>query len=271
MKLTKNDIIAGGGTLLAMVLLCVFLLCFGMSANTPLTEEGLSVNFGMVELSQGLFEPYSPQPQPTPQPNPVPAVTTPPAQSETPAEQELITQDDEPSVDLEAQAEAKRKAEEELRRHQEEERKRQEQERQAEAIKSQVANAFGSQRGSESQNQGFSDQGSGNQGQAQGNPESFNTSGAGSGYGDFSLDGRSHIGSLPRPSFNIEAEGVVMVRILVDNEGKVINASIDLEGTDTDNIALRNAALAAAKQARFNAINSKTNQSGSITYRFRLK
>lgn len=253
MKLTKNDIIAGGCTLLAMALLCVFLLCFGMSANTPLSEEGLSVNFGTVELSQGLFEPYSPQPQPTPQPEPVPAVTTPPSQSEIPAEQEMITQDEEPSVDLEA------------------ERKRQEQERQAEAIKSQVANAFGSQRGSESQNQGFSDQGSGNQGQAQGNPESFNASGAGSGYGDFSLDGRSHIGSLPRPSFNIEAEGVVMVRILVDSEGKVINASIDLEGTDTDNIALRNAALTAAKQARFNAINSKTNQSGSITYRFRLK
>ncbi|MBR0334589.1 MAG: energy transducer TonB [Bacteroidales bacterium] len=282
MKLHKNNIIAGIGTAIIMAVLLLFLIFCGMAANTPLSEEGLTVNFGMVDLSQGLFEPYSETNSSTPQEDFTPTQpATPPATAEVPSEQELITQEEE-SVDL--AAEAKKKAEEEARlreeerrrleeeqRRLEEERKRQEQERQAAEIKNQVANVFGSQKGSESSNQGQGEVLAGNQGQVQGNTESANQVGSGSGYGDFSLDGRSHMGALPRPSFNIEAEGVVMVRIVVNNEGHVISASIDLQGTDTDNMDLRNAALSAAKQAKFNAIQTKGNQAGSITYRFRLR
>lgn len=282
MKLHKNNIIAGIGTAIIMAVLLLFLIFCGMAANTPLSEEGLTVNFGMVDLSQGLFEPYSETNSSTPQEDITPSQpATPPATAEVPSEQELITQEEE-SVDL--AAEAKKKAEEEERLRQEEqrrkeeeqrrleeERKRQEQERQAADIKNQVANVFGSQKGSESSNQGQGEVLAGNQGQVQGNTESANQVGSGSGYGDFSLDGRSHMGALPRPSFNIEAEGVVMVRIVVNNEGHVISASIDLQGTDTDNMDLRNAALNAAKQAKFNAIQTKGNQAGSITYRFRLR
>lgn len=284
MKLHKNNVIASIGTAIIMVMLLLFLIFCGMTANTPMTEEGLTVNFGSVDLSQGLFEPYSESNSLTPQ-DPVPptqASTPPPATTEVPSEQDLITQEEE-SVDL--QAEARKKAEEEARlqeeerrrqeeeqRRLEEERRRQEQERQAADIKNQVANVFGSQRGSESDNQGSDNEAlAGNQGQLQGSTESANTLGSGSGYGDFSLDGRSHMGALPRPSFNIEAEGVVVVRILVNGEGRVVSASIDLQGTDTDNMELRNAAIAAAKQAKFNAIQTKTNQAGSITYRFRLR
>lgn len=282
MKLHKNNIIAGIGTAIIMAVLLLFLIFCGMAANTPLSEEGLTVNFGMVDLSQGLFEPYSETNSSTPQEDFTPTQpATPPATTEVPSEQELITQEEE-SVDL--AAEAKKKAEEEARlreeerrrleeeqRRLEEERKRQEQERQAAEIKNQVANVFGSQKGSESSNQGQGEVLAGNQGQVQGNTESANQVGSGSGYGDFSLDGRSHMGALPRPSFNIEAEGVVMVRIVVNSEGHVISAELDLLGTDTDNQKLRNAAVEAAKKAKFNAIQTKGNQAGSITYRFRLR
>jgi magnesium transporter len=87
----------------------------------------------------------------------------------------------------------------------------------------------------------------------------------------FSLDGRSVVGSLPRPSYSIETEGVVVVRITVNSAGTVISAGIDLLGTDTDNIELRNAALAAAKKAKFNSIDGTRNQTGTITYRFQLR
>ena len=79
------------------------------------------------------------------------------------------------------------------------------------------------------------------------------------------------MGALPRPGYSIEAEGVVVVRITVNTQGKVIAASVDLSGTDTDNMELRNAAINAAKQATFNAIEGNQNQSGTITYRFRLR
>lgn len=285
MKLQKNDIIAGASTLLIMGLLLLFLIFFGMRAHVPLSEEGLTVNFGYVDLSEGLFEPYSeqtpqsPDQQLAPEPEPEPA--TPEDLAPVPSEEDLITQEEE-SVDL--QAEAKKKAEEEARlreeerrrqeeeqRRLEEERKRQEQERQAADIKNQVANVFGSQRGSESSNQGTGETPAGNQGRQEGTSNSANTAGAGSGYGDFSLDGRSHMGALPRPGYSIEAEGVVVVRITVNTQGKVIAASVDLSGTDTDNMELRNAAINAAKQATFNAIEGNQNQSGTITYRFRLR
>ncbi len=280
MKLHKNDILAGIGTGITMLVLLLFLIFFGMRANTPLTEEGLTVNFGNVDLSAGLFEPYSEQPAQTPGNQEIPEPSFPQNIAQTPTENELITQEEE-SVDLAAKA--KQKAEEEARlqeearrkeeeqRRLEEERKRQEQERQASEIKNQVANVFGSQRGSESTDQGSGNVGDGNQGQPTGVAESANTQGAGSGYGDFSLDGRSHMGALPRPAYSIEAEGVVVVRIVVNSQGSVISAGIDLSGTDTDNTALRNAALAAAKQAKFNAIEGNQNQSGTITYRFRLR
>ena len=285
MKLQKNDIIAGASTLLIMGCLLLFLIFFGMRANVPLSEEGLTVNFGYVDLSEGLFEPYSeqtpqsPDQQLAPEPEPKPA--TPEDLAPVPSEEDLITQEEE-SVDL--QAEAKKKAEEEARlreeerrrqeeeqRRLEEERKRQEQERQAADIKNQVAKVFGSQRGSESSDQGTGETPAGEQGRQEGKGRAAHRAGAGSGYGDFSLDGRSHMGALPRPGYSIEAEGVVVVRITVNTQGKVIAASVDLSGTDTDNMELRNAAINAAKQATFNAIEGNQNQSGTITYRFRLR
>lgn len=258
----KNDIIAISGTILVHILLIVFLFFFGYSAHIPDSEEGVTVNFGNIDLAAGTFEPrgesLSDQ-QTRPQ---SPADNT-PLQSNN---EELISQEDE-SIALE---DARKKEEEEARKR-EEERIRQEQERKAAEIREQAAQAFGSQQRQQSESQGYGQEGSGNQGDIQGSTESANITGSGAGNDNFSLDGRSISGSLPRPSYSIEAEGVVVVRITVNSAGTVISASIDLQGTDTDNTELRNAALNAAKKARFNAIDGTRNQTGTITYRFLLR
>lgn len=95
--------------------------------------------------------------------------------------------------------------------------------------------------------------------------------GNGSGNGSFDLDGRSlGPGGLPRPSYNVREEGKVVVTIVVNPSGQVIRTSIN-KMTNTTNPALRKAAEDAAKKARFNNVSGLNNQTGTITYYFKLK
>jgi len=255
MKLTKNEWIAGAWTAGVMALVIACLLLFGYTSVIPETEEGLSVSFGDFIVSSGTSQS-------------IPESTTAEPTEPEPSQQDpFMTQDDE-SVFLDA--EAKKKKEEEARR-QEEERKRKEQEAKAAAIQSQVANVFGASRNQEQANNGNGDTPAGHQGQKDGTPGSSNITGGGEGFGSFSLNGRSLSGGLPRPSYNISEEGTVVVRIVVNAQGKVMSSDIELGGTTTSNTQLRQAALDAAKQAQFNAINGSQNQSGTITYHFKLK
>ena len=70
--------------------------------------------------------------------------------------------------------------------------------------------------------------------------------------------------------YNVQDEGRVVVTIVVNPEGAVIRTSIN-KRTNTVNPALRRAALEAAQKARFNAVDGVDNQSGTITYYFKLK
>ena len=90
------------------------------------------------------------------------------------------------------------------------------------------------------------------------------------GYGTWDLGGRDMIGELPRPTYNIQEEGRVVVTITVDPEGNVTDTRIN-NRTNTTNLQLRNAAEEAARRTKFNAIGGKNKQTGTITYYFKLK
>lgn len=261
MSLNKSEKIGILGTILvdAMVLLC--LLFFGFEKPEPRFEsEGLAVNFGNVDEAAGLFEPageMKTKEETAVLPEPEPAVQ---------AEKNILTQKtNEQSVVLE-----NKKEKEAEKNRQKEQQIQKEQDQKAASIRNQAANAFGSANGKGS-SQGTSSTGKGNQGTPEGDPNSKNGKGGGAGYGHFSLNGRSLNGDLPHPSYSIQEEGVVVVRIVVGPKGNVVSSAISLQGTNTDNSTLRNAALQAAKQAKFNVIEGNQNQSGTITYRFHLK
>lgn len=96
-------------------------------------------------------------------------------------------------------------------------------------------------------------------------------SGAGSGVGSgsgFSLSGRYLVGQLPRPAYNANAEGRVVIRITVDRDGKVTNAVYEQEGSTTNHGELVSAARSAALRARF-TVSEADIQTGTITYNFR--
>lgn len=89
--------------------------------------------------------------------------------------------------------------------------------------------------------------------------------------GTFDLNGRSLTdGGLPVPNKTAHDEGRVVVSITVNPAGNVIATSINLR-TNTTNSELRQAAEDAAKRARFNKVEGLENQTGTITYYFKMR
>ena len=119
-------------------------------------------------------------------------------------------------------------------------------------------------------NKGISAGGTGTEGSKEGNFSTGAKTGTG-GYGTFDLGGRSlGTGSLPKPAYNVQEEGRVVVNITVNPAGQVISTGINPQ-TNTVSSALRKAAEDAAKKARFNTVDGVTNQTGTITYYFNLR
>lgn len=97
--------------------------------------------------------------------------------------------------------------------------------------------------------------------------------GPGSGSGvSFTLSGRNPLGSLPVPEYKQQSEGVVIVAVVVDKEGKVTQADAGQKGTTATDDVLWEAAKQAALKARFDRKpDAPAFQKGTITYRFRLQ
>lgn len=95
-------------------------------------------------------------------------------------------------------------------------------------------------------------------------------SGSGPGIG-YSLGGRKHI-ALPKPEESSQATGIVVVRVKVNQKGAVIEATYQSKGSTTTNSGLINAAVAAAKKAKFEPDDTALEfQLGSITYNFKVQ
>lgn len=85
------------------------------------------------------------------------------------------------------------------------------------------------------------------------------------------LAGRSVNGTLPRPSYGVQAAGKVVVDIWVDNYGNVQKAVAGAEGTTVSDKTLWQAARKAALGAHFNmSADAPALQKGTITYIFKL-
>lgn len=293
----KDKMISLAITLILHGLLILLLVFLGFKYQKPEEESGVLLMVGEVEESAGeesvpdaaeeIVEPEPAQATPA-----VPQVTTTPK----PADEPLIAQnnDDAPAIAAEkkrkeeqarkaaeeaklrkeaeakvaaekarlkaeadakakAEAEAKAKAEAEARAKAEEEAKKRA------AAKNLVAGALG-------KNSGTGTTANGVQGSVNGN-SATGASRGNAGYGKYDLGGRGIVGSLPKPSFNVNASGTVVVRITVNSNGEVISAT-PTTGTTTADQTLRNTALNAAKKARFKTAEGAGNQVGTITYFF---
>jgi colicin import membrane protein len=114
--------------------------------------------------------------------------------------------------------------------------------------------------------------GQGNMGDPTGTPESDNYSKGLGGSGiAFNLNGRSPI-SLKKPEFNVLKEGIVVVEIAVDRNGKVISATPGAKGSTLVDNTLYAAAKKAALESAFNVkSDAAERQIGTIAYHFKLQ
>ena len=269
-KKDNRQIIGIVGTVLVHV--AVFLLLFAIYIRKPEDsgESGVPVVLGNVDVSQGMFDPATMTEVDIQPEEAAPSEETP--QEET--SQEVLTQTEEETVAIKPKQELKpkekvKKEKTPKPKEKTEAEKRAEQEKTvAEAATQRIAGAFG--KGSQMGNKGTGTSGSGIEGSPDGNSSTGKSSGVG-GYGTFDLDGRSlGTGGLPRPVYNVQDEGRVVVTITVDPSGRVINTNIN-KRTNTVNVSLRRAAEDAARKARFNTVSGVNNQMGTITYYFKLK
>ncbi len=87
---------------------------------------------------------------------------------------------------------------------------------------------------------------------------------------DKGLQGRGLKGSLPKPSYPGSRSGKVVVRVTVDAAGVVTSAAYEPLGSTSSDGELVEAAIAAARKARFTE-SSASVQGGTITYIFRME
>lgn len=85
----------------------------------------------------------------------------------------------------------------------------------------------------------------------------------------YSLEGRTDL-FLPIPVYLCEANGKIVVNIVVNNYGEVIKARVDKITSTSNNVCLKESAVEYAKKARFNSVNS-ISQKGTITFNFKGK
>ena len=250
-------------------------MMFGFSTPLPLpSEKGILINFGNVEdaagsteLQKSLEEAEVQERQEESQPES--------NQQTQPDARDIVTQDQQEAPVVEDKQETPEKKEQKQQPDPQPQKEQKQQEEQPEPEREVNKNALypGKSTDESGKSEGETE-GEGNQGRKSGSPFSDNHSNAdskGMGGVDFSLSGRNPE-SLPKPEYNYQVEGKVVVEITVDKYGNVTKAVAGVKGSTTLNDQLLRAAKKAALNAKFDRKPSApAYQKGTITYYFRLQ
>jgi len=276
-------------TTVIMSLLILALFFVGMKYLDPPEEYGIAVNFGTSDVGMGDVQPEAPLKAASEeiieeeQEEIIEEVVEPsePEVTEEIAE-EVATQENEETIAIKKAAEEKKKADAlaEKKRLEEE---RIEKVKQAEIAKKKAAeeakrkkldamiggisNADGTATGGEGD-----DNTAGDKGKITGDPNAsgyYGNGGTGSG-GDYQLGNRKPL-SRPKPAYNCDEEGLVVVGIEVDKNGKVIKATPGIKGSTNTADCLLSQAKIAALSTKWNPDpKAPSKQVGTIKYRFSL-
>ena len=266
------------GTTFFHVIILIIVIIFGFTTPLPLPEEeGILINFGTDDVGEGFVEPKKSEIAHTV------SKKTIAAQSQSKAEKEIVTQDIEESVSVENSIkkekkiekaeikESEKKSQEQVVAKEEIEKKSEPEEKPREV--NEQALFKGRSNNNSTQSEG-NKKGTGNQGKPEGSINSKNREGSGQGDSGnkWSLNGRTLIGSLPKPIDTSQKEGIVVVEIKVDKAGNVTSANAGVKGSTTLDKHLCKVAKEAALKAKFNKnSNASYVQSGTITYHFVLE
>jgi colicin import membrane protein len=294
-------------TSVIMCLLFIAIFFVGMRYLDPPEEYGIAVNFGTSNVGKGNIQPNKPlAPAPQETKEEIEDVKE-EIQEEVVKEssieevkeavkevsEDVATQENEEAIAIKKKEEEIRKATEEVERiKKENERKERieterlakiERERQVQISKQKaeeeakrkrldaliggVSNSSGTETGGEG-----NDNVAGDKGKITGDPNAngYYGNGGGGGNGDYQLGNRKPV-NRPKPNYICNEEGLVVVRIEVNTNGKVIKATVGIKGsTNTADCLLSQAKQAALKTEWESDANAPSKQIGTIKYRFSL-
>lgn len=243
------------GTIGFHLLLLLFFLLFGLKSMDPPPDSGILLNFGTSDVGSGEVQPEkSSAEEVVPDtPDEIDASPTDP----TPVQEEVMTQDVEETVEVEEKKE--------------EEKVEEKKPEISDELKQTLSNAFNKNKNQA--NEGDDDK-AGDKGKTDGELEGKAYDGQNGGNGNgisFSLSGRGQV-SIPKPDYNTQEEGKVVVSIIVNRKGEVVKATAGARGTTTTSSTLLEKAEQAAYKARFTKSPSAPEQQrGTITYVFVLE
>lgn len=272
--------------LLSVVLLLLFYI--GLTYLDPPIEKGIAINFGTMDFGSGKVQPkekirsepkkVKPEPVEKVEPASVPKQTAP----DKPMEK-VLTSENEETIKINQQKEAKRKAQEAERKakaeaervarekREAEERKKREQDakkKSLDALIGGIGKSDGKTTGSEGD-----DTKTGDKGKPEGDPYAtsyYGSPGSGSGGGGYGLNGRSLV-SKGKVKQECNEDGRVVVRIVVDRNGKVIKATPGVKGTTNNAPCLLEPARKTAFMHRWNLdSNAPSKQIGFVVVNFKL-
>ena len=246
----SNQLKSGIGTAVIMALVAVVLLSFGYDPpDPPIPEEGVEVNIGDSDFGLGS----------DPEPASEASSYAPPA-----AQNQVATQHTEPSVSMPSTPNQGMVTNPAAQEQPQVENKEPEINKNA---------LFTGRRNRTNQGGTGSEgntSGTGNQGNPNGTPNSSNYNGNGGSGTNYRLTGRNAV-SLPKPDYNSNQQGKIVIDIWVNQQGQVTRVEGPAQGSTITNSAMVEQAKKAARTARFNAdTKALEEQKGSITYIFTI-
>lgn len=274
---TKHEKNSAKITALIAIILLLLMFVVGPPYMDPPEEYGVAVNFGTTNFGSGNVQPKKPiKSEPKEINNPPQSDVS---QSEptkaSEVKEEVLTADNAEEIAIKKQKEAEAKAKAiadakakaEAERIAKEKREQEEKKKKLDALIGGVSKSEGADTGSEG-----NDDKAGDKGQLDGNPYApsyFGGSGPGKGGVGYGLGGRGKISNKVYKQ-ECNEEGLVVVEIRVDRNGRVIKATPGIRGTTGTN-CLFEAAKKTALSFKFSADkNAPATQVGFVSINFSL-
>ncbi|WMI66150.1 energy transducer TonB [Aestuariibaculum sp. YM273] len=275
---TKHEKDSAKLTALITVILLLLLFVVGAPYMDPPVEYGVAVNFGTTDFGSGNVQPLKPiksEPNEINRPTEPEVTQTEPTKSAI-AKEEVLTADNAEEIaikkqkeaEAKAKAEADAKAKAEAERIAKEKREQEEKKKKLDALIGGVSKSEGLATGGEGD-----DNKAGDKGQLDGDPYApsyFGSGGSGSGGVGYGLNGRGKA-SYQTLKQDCNESGLVIVKIIVNRNGNVIEAEPGVRGTTNTAACLLEPAKKIALSHKWQADpNAPAKQIGFVKVNFKL-
>lgn len=255
-------------TVVLHVILILLLIIFGLTYLDPPPESGIAINFGTSEVGSGNEQPKEPV-RTAPK-----KATAQPVESEPVIEKEVVTQDiEEAPVIEEKKKEPTPVKTEPIKKEDPKPVKKPDPKPDKSTSDALSSILNGPEKSGTADGGEGNDNQAGDKGSPDGDPNASSYYGQGAGLdgdGNYRLGGRK---ALNKEKFvqDCNESGIVVVRIEVNRNGQVINATPGMKGTTNNAPCLTDPARRAAMATKFNSDeNAPARQVGTIIYNFKL-